>query len=329
MRLFIGMLMLLLGVLPVRADALGRHFFGSDVPQCSTHREPVTVVADLTLEGEVDDSISLYEIAQVEHAGCIVVRAVVSIFGNGESTTAEVHRNLQQRLRELGLWERWGHLLLRGPDHSMMSMRTSDEDTERYRAIAAVVNASPRPMTIIELGPMPTSATLLKDGYVPSRQIGRILGVGGRVLGETFGTGRGLGALGSFSDFNVRKDTAAVDYLVRYHGRKLSMVTYRTGVGGRMVPASLVAETVPALATHADARTRFLERVGYAPGYIPSWDTWLTSFFIKGGPERLGCTKTRARILIEEVAYNLRLILDRPIGAGHTITACHHKLRGP
>lgn len=327
MRMFLIIIALLVSAIPANADALARHFFGSDAPRCSVRHEPVVIFADLTVDGEIDDSITLVAFRRLERAGCIDVRALVSIYGNGGSSTATVHENIIVRVRELGLADVWGDKLLRGPDRSMRSGGVHALDDARYRAIAEIINASPRPITIVELGPLTGSATLLREGYIKPSRVKRILGVGGRVPGESFGTGRGLGLFASFSDFNVRKDTAAVDYLVRHHGRKLRMVTYRTGIGDRMVPADVIARDIPALAKHAALRARTLAWLGYPQGYIPSWDTWLSSFFVKGGPESLGCRRTYARMLKEPGARDLRLMLNQPEGQGHAIVACH-ELRG-
>lgn len=313
-------------------DALERHFFGAS-PTCR-HKAPVPllVVADLTLTGEIDDSISLVMYRQLERRGCVRVLGVVSIFGNGPSRTDEVHRNLEVRPAALGV-SHWP--LLRGPDESHRKVRNwragrpdferlgTIADQERLRRIAAVIRAADVPVVIVELGPMTISARLLEGGFVAPNRIERILGVGGRLRGERFGRNAGfVGRVGSFTDFNVRKDTKAVDYLIRHVPEKLFMVTYRSGVGARMVSAALVAGAVPPLAEHAHKRQRWLNRMlGYTG--IPSWDTWTSAYFLQGRAPALGCVQTWARIENEPKARWPRLIVNQHIGVGSQIMVCH------
>lgn len=76
------------------ANELQKHFLGDSI-RCKTPTpEHVLIVADLTVTGEIDDSISLYIFDKLENAGCIRVIGVVSIFGNGKSSTPQIHANL-------------------------------------------------------------------------------------------------------------------------------------------------------------------------------------------------------------------------------------------
>jgi len=313
-------------------EALERHFFGPVAVCAHTQPVPVLLVADLTLTGEIDDSVSLVMYDRLQRMGCVTVLGIVSIFGNGASSTAQIHQNLAVRLPRLGL-ARWP--LLRGPDESyrrVRNRRTGRPDSERLgtpadqrrlRIIAAAIAAADAPVAIVELGPMTVSARLLAGGFVSPTQIRRVMGIGGRLWGERFGNDAGLvGRFGNFTDFNVRKDTKAVDYLIRHVPEKVLLVTYRLGVGERMVTAAMIGEAVPALASHARDRARWLSRMlGYAG--IPSWDTWTTAVFIAGRRAKLGCARTYGRLQTEPGAKWPRLIVGQRVGVGSPITICH------
>ncbi len=283
------------------AQTLERHFLGV-APECRFNRMPVLIVTDVTRRGEIDDTVSLYTYRRLETLGCIQVIGVVSIFGNGKSSTNEVHANLTARLAELGIRD-WP--VLAGPERRMSfsrSVKTSAGDLERLHSIAAAVTRHDH-VVIAELGPLTVSARLLSERLVRPDLVHKILGVGGRSPGERLTTGRGLPF--SFRDMNVDEDHAAVRYLVRNHAKKLWMVTYRAGVGTRMVaPAALGEIGTPEIVDHAQRRARQLTRVGYE-GRIPSWDTWTTSFFLKDGPQRLSCRhrKTRFVYVPQEEAF--------------------------
>lgn len=327
-----AMLALCAPVAAKNGQVLDRHFLGAN-PVCARPMAvPVLLVADLTLTGEIDDSISLVMYDRLERLGCVSVLGIVSVFGNGRSSTKQIHHNLMVRLPRLGL-ARWP--LLRGPDESYREVRNrrarrpaserhgTAADQARLRAIASVINRADTPAAIVELGPMTVSARLLAGGFVSSRQIGRVVGVGGRLEGERFGTNGGLvGRFGNFTDFNVRKDTKAVDYLIRHVPEKTLLVTYRLGVGERMVTAAMIEEAVPALASHARDRARWLSRMlGYTG--IPSWDTWTTAVFIAGRRAKLGCARTYGRLQTEPGAKWPRLIVGQRAGVGSPITICH------
>ena len=313
------------------AGGLDKHFWGPSSKCLYRRPEPVVIIADLTVTGEIDDNLTVRQFERLaRQLDCVKILGIVSIFGNGESTTEEIHRNLKARLPLLGLE---AVPLLRGPDESLLKIAGKAEsksketpaDQTRLRRIAAMIQSVPGPVTSVELGPLTVSARLLRDGYLRPQKVRRILGVGGRAWGERFSTGKKLGRLGAFTDFNIRKDTAAADYLVRYHPEKLWMVTYQTGIGVRLVKATTATTAIPKLREHIVARTRFMCRLGYRCGYFPSWDTWLSTLFIEGGAERLGCLKTRAHIRAEHRdGHNMRLILNPPEGhPGHAIMACH------
>ncbi|MCA9420836.1 MAG: hypothetical protein KC592_07450, partial [Nitrospira sp.] len=249
-RLISALLLFVLAVAlstAVHADELTRHVLGTK-PICRTHHQPVLIISDLTVTGEIDDSITLYIYRQLELLGCIRVLGVVSIFGNGGSGTAAIHRNLAARLPLLG-GSHWP--LLHGPDERLTTVlnrrKETVEDHERLSAIAAVITDAGQPVVIAELGPATVSARLLSAGYVQPIRIAKILAVGGRMSGESFTTNKRLGRLFSFRDMNVAEDVWAMDYLVHYHFRKLWLVTYRSGLGKRMVTASMIAGALPAL----------------------------------------------------------------------------------
>lgn len=313
-------LCLLCGTLSASAATaieLTEHFLPS---ACRTHGQPTLIIVDVTRRGEIDDSISLLMYSELERRGCIEVIGVVSIFGNGRSSTAQVHENLQRRLEELGL-ERWKPRLLRGPDRKSFG-ETTPLDGERLARIAEVINAR-RNVAIAELGPVTVSACLLMNNLVPPDRVERILGIGGRLEGERFGTGRTLlGSLFGFRDMNVAEDTKAVQHLLRHHPEKLWMVTYRAGIGDRSITPEMVADYAPALAEQAESRARMMRKMlGYRG--IASWDTWTTSYFLEGGAERLGCKAVLAAMRYADQSYRdpMQLLLDIP--GGHPITACH------
>jgi len=296
-------------------SSLVQHFFGNKV--CRTNQQPILLVTDTTRDGEIDDSISLLMYRELEMLGCIKVIGVVSIFGNGKSSTAEVHENLFVRLNELGLTS-WQPLILRGPDHKAFKEMTAF-DTILMERITSVVNQYPS-VVIAELGPMTVSARLLKHGLVDPSRIERILGVGGRSKGERFSTGKGLGSLFSFRDMNIAEDTGAAMYLVPYYAEKLWMVTYQTGLGSREVSPDAVSAYTPSLAGHAYQRAKVLGSIGYTN--IPSWDTWTTSYFLQNGSEELGCKKTKAAMRYL-AGFKDPMQLHLNTEKGHTLTACH------
>lgn len=299
-------------------DGLVAHFLG-DKFTCRTWQQPVVVIADLTTEGEIDDNHSVYVFDQLARAGCVSRVGIVSIFGNGQTPTGGVHANLEERWQGLGLGD-W--LLYRGPDHSMISGRQTTADADRLRTLAEAIELASittgKKVDIVELGPMTTSARLLAEGHLDPRHVGRILGVGGRTRGKDFQTGEGIvGRFAAFTDFNIRMDTKAVEYLLRHYAHKLTFVTYNTGLGSRLVPAHVVAETLPVLAEHAYQRQRNLQWLFGWPA-IPSWDTWLAAFYIVGGEEGLGCTFTTSAMRTEELSGGVisdkRLLLGEPTG---------------
>ncbi len=318
---------LLLSAGLAHADTVETHFLGAD-PKCVQVGRPVLLVLDLTLKGEIDDSITAHITRQTERLGCVRVIAAVSIFGNGESTTAEVHRNMESRLPKLGCGD-W--LLLRGPDESFTRVRTLrreiEPDRRRLQRIAEVIAAEREPVTILEAGPMTVTARLLNGGYLKPDRIAAIYGVGGRMRGEVFQTGRNLGRMFSFSDFNMRKDILAVDHIVRHQGRKLTMVTYQTGIGTRTVPAEIVARDIPAIAEHAFARKKTARRLGFWQSQIPSWDTWPLRLQLVGGAAELKCQHRRVLVSTEalggDVWSRARLVIDPPGGRGHRVRVCH------
>lgn len=277
------------------------------------------LVTDLTVSGEIDDSISMHVYRQLELKGCVEIIGVVSIFGNGKSTTAEIHRNMGRRLPDLGCgdWRR-----LRGPDErhtTVLNKRGETQaDIERLQAIADLIRTAAGPVVIAELGPVTVSARLLAGGYLDRSDVRMILGVGGRMGNESFATHRGLGRFFAFRDMNVAEDVWGQDYLVRTHPDILWMVTYRTGIANREVSERLVAETIPALADHARSRAKILRLIGFEG--IPTWDTWTTSFFLRGGNGKLGCRPLRARLAATANGPDtMRLILG---DGGHRIIAC-------
>lgn len=302
-------------VISITKPSLLQHFFGNKV--CRTWQQPLLLVTDTTRNGEIDDSISLLMYWALEMLGCVKIIGVVSIFGNGKSSTAEVHENLIVRIKELGL-DSWSSLILRGPDRKAFEGMTAF-DTILMQRIASIVNQYPS-VVIAELGPMTVSARLLKHGLVDPGRIERILGVGGRSKGERFSTEKGLGSLFNFRDMNIAEDTGAAMYLVPYHASKLWMVTYQTGVGTREVSPHAVATYAPMLAEHAYQRAKVLGSVGYTN--IPSWDTWTTSYFLQGGPEELGCKKTKAAMRYAE-GFKDPMQLHLHTDKGHILTACH------
>ncbi|RKF07051.1 hypothetical protein DEM25_004070 [Oceaniradius stylonematis] len=310
---------------------LARHFL-SDTPACvQPAPSPVLLVADLTLNGEIDDSVSLHIYSILEELGCIDVLGVVSIFGNGGSTTAEVHRNLDVRLAKLGggTWR-----LLRGPDESYRKVRNKRAtrppagqngtlaDQERLVRIAEIVNGANGQVVIVELGPMTVSARLLSSGLIQESKIRKILAVGGRKGGERFGRPAGLvGRLGSFTDFNVRKDTKAVDSLIRNWPEKMFLVTYRSGVGQRMITADMIANAIPAISEHATERQQWLRRMlGYEG--IPSWDTWTAVYFVRDGKIRLDCGLQYGHVRMEDGARWPRLLIGNQPDDGWPIEMC-------
>ncbi len=289
---------------------------------CSTSNQPTLIIADVTRTGEIDDSVTLLMYKELEMRGCIRVIGLVSIFGNGRSSTEQTHANILVRLDQLGMKE-WKEGLLRGPDKSSFGSMTR-QDRVRLTKIADRINDY-HEVVVAELGPFTVSARLLMHDMVKPTAIKRILGVGGRLEGEQFSTGKKGGFLFGFRDMNIAADTNAISYLLRHHPSRLWLVTYRTGVGAREVSAETIAVHAPALSDHAKKRARTMTQLlGYKG--IPSWDTWTTSYFLMGGEKALGCKVTSA--IMRHTAQGFRdpmqLWLDRPAGAGRRITACHH-----
>lgn len=309
------------------AGSLYDHFLGSN-PVCVSKHQPVLIVADVTQSGEIDDTISLSVYRRLEQLGCIKVIGVVSIHGNGGSSTKQVHQYLINRLRDLGIdeWE-----VFHGPDETLpfsRSKKASPVDLDRLGKIARRIKQSPLRVSIVELGPFTVSARLLQLGLVGRQHTKQIIGVGGRAPQEQFSPKGGLPFF-AFRDMNVAEDRAAVRYLLRHHSKLLNVVTYRTGIGRNMITPELVSETfnTPSITKHAFKRAKTLTWIGYK-GLIPSWDTWTIFPFIKGLGERLGCTKTSARMRYAETGYkptdSMQLqLLSHPTPYSKPITACH------
>lgn len=325
MRLLIIFTIALVSWAPAYAEPdIFTHFLGSK-PACVSSNEPTLVVTDVTRSGEIDDTISLAMYRRLELLDCIKVLGVVSIFGNGGSSTNQVHKNLLVRLDELGIHD-WQ--ILHGPDNPMsyeFDGRPSVHDLHHLQKIANAITASPSPVTIVELGPMSASGSLLRYGLVDPKQIERIIGVGGRSPGEHFKTGRGF-PLFSFRDMNIAEDRASAAWLLHYHPNKLSMVTYKTGIGNRALSSTMIENfTVPSIAEHSQKRIRAMTFLGYSG--IPSWDTWTTSFFVQGGAERLGCRPTPAQMRHSD-GYKATDSMQLQLLPSHNrhsrvITACH------
>lgn len=296
-------------------SSLVQHFFGNKV--CRTKNQPLLLVTDTTRNGEIDDSISLLMYWALEMLGCVKVIGVVSIFGNGKSSTAEVHENLLVRINELGLTS-WQPLILRGPDRKAFEGMTAF-DTILMERIASVVNQYPS-VVIAELGPMTVSARLLKHQLVDPNRVERILGVGGRSKGERFSTEKALGSIFSFRDMNIAEDTGAAMHLVSNHADKLWMVTYQTGLGSREIAPEAVATYAPTLAEHAYWRAKVTGIIGHTG--IPSWDTWTILYFLQGGSEELGCKKTKAAMRYL-AGFKDPMQLHLHTDKGHALTACH------
>lgn len=325
MRLLIIFTVALVSWSPAFAESdIFTHFLGPK-PACVTLNEPILIVTDVTRSGEIDDTISLAMYKRLELFNCVKVLGVVSIFGNGGSSTNQVHKNLVVRLEELGIpdWQ-----ILHGTDHPMayeFDGRPSAKDLNYLQKIANSITASASPVTIVELGPMSTSASLLRYGLVDPKLIKRIIGVGGRSPGEHFKTGAGF-PLFSFRDMNIAEDRASAAWLLRYHPGKLSMVTYQTGVGPRALSPAMVASfRVHSITEHTQKRMRAMTFLGYTG--IPCWDTWTTSFFVQGGAERLGCKETPAQMRHSDgfkATDSMQMqLLPAQNRYSHLITACH------
>lgn len=315
---------------PANSTSLNDHFLGAD-PQCVSNNEPVLLIADVTRSGEIDDTISMSVYRHLEQLGCIRVIGIVSIFGNGGESTSEVHNNLIARLNTLGI-SHWP--ILHGPNKHMPYTRhgkLSSEDIQNLSAIAAHIKAAKEPISIIELGPFTTSASLLRYKLIKTRAIKQIIGVGGRSPGEHFSTGKGLYGF-AFRDMNVAEDRASVRYLLRHHASLLKVVTYKTGIGRRMITPGMVADITdePAILRHAHKRAKTLKWIGYEGG-IPSWDTWTMFPFIRGMAKRLGCKKTPGRMRLGTGGYRptdmMQIqLLERPTPHTRQIIACHRVL---
>jgi hypothetical protein len=126
---------------------------------------------------------------------------------------------------------------------------------------------------------------------------------------------------------NVAKDVMAIGYLLRNHADKLTMVTYRAGVGAKVLSLELVESLgIETIAEHARKRSRMMAFLGYAG--IPSWDTWAATLFVAGGAERLGCRDTPARIRYDDSGTfkptdRMQLqLLKTPDRYSRTIVAC-------
>lgn len=317
MRVILAVIAALFLIFESHAATLFDHFIPG---ACVARERPTLIVADATRRGEIDDTISLLVYRELEKRGCIKVIAVVSIFGNGGSSTAQVHHNLTVRLGEIGL-HGWRSRLLRGPDRKSFGEMTPLDKT-RLNKIAERVN-SYDDVVIVELGPMTVSARLLMRGMGSPHRVGQILGVGGRLEGERFATGRTwAGSLFGFRDMNVAEDTQAVRDLIQNYPEKIWMVTYRTGLGSRTVDPDMIAELAPALAGHARGRFRVMAGLLGYDG-IPSWDTWTSSYFILGGSEALGCKPTGAKLRYDGGAYRDPMQLWLEEVGGRVIVACH------
>ena len=301
------------------------HFFGI-APQCARPKANVLIVSDTTLTGEIDDTVSLHMYHRLEQLGCIKVIGVVSMFGNGGSSSDEVHGNLLIRLAALRL-TKWR--LLAGPSARMpfdAKAVANKEDSLRLSLIADVIN-SYEDVVITELGPFTVSAMLLSHRLVDAGHVLKILGVGGRSPRETFSTGKGIPF--AFRDMNVAEDRAAIGYLVKHYGSKLWLVTYRTGIGHRMLrPEQIEAFGGAAMGESARHRAKTLRYIGYG-GSIPCWDTWTTLWFIDGGAERLGCKKIPARMSYSESGFrpsdSMQLQLFEGRETVGSIDVCHEK----
>jgi hypothetical protein len=300
------------------------HFLGK-TPVCLTKNMPVLLVTDVTLRGEIDDTVTLHIYRRLEEIGCVKILAVVSIFGNGGSSTSAITENLRVRLAELGI-SKWP--IMEGPHRRLPFSQTemlTEGDTEKLRRIALVIGAHKK-VDIAELGPFTVSAGLLMKGLVKSGQISRILGVGGRSRHEQFAPKKNVPF--AFRDMNVAEDRQAMNYLVRAHASKLRLVTWRTGIGARSVkPIQLAPIGKGMILSQAWARSRRMKLIGYG-GRIPIWDTWTAAFFVLGGMERLGCVGTPVRMMHEETGFKpsdsmqLRL-LDSPDSYSTRVVVCH------
>jgi inosine-uridine nucleoside N-ribohydrolase len=311
---------------PVYAESLVEHFAGSS-PKCVQQYVPTLIVADVTRTGEIDDTISLFMYRELEKMHCIKVIGVVSIFGNGGSSTGKVHSNLVARLNKLSI-DNWQ--VFRGPDRRMSfakNQKFSDSDATALSIIANEVNKHEN-VVIAELGPLTVSACLLKSGMVAKSKIQKILGVGGRSPKEHFSPNANIPF--SFRDMNVAEDRAAISYLVAAQSLKLWMVTYQTGIGTRMIDPQMVSSLGNSdLTTHAHKRAKKLKMIGYG-GKIPSWDTWTTSWFIQEGHERLGCKKAHAAMIHESQGFkptdSMQLqLFDQQTGSSRQIETCHQQ----
>ncbi len=310
------------------ANGLEEHFFGSKPSCASALTLPTLIVSDATRMGEIDDSISLYMYSRLEKLGCIKVIGIVSIFGNGGSSTSQVHANLKVRLKELnlGAWP-----VYHGPKRRMpfdAASKVDANDIKMLSEIADVIKINGK-VVIAELGPVTVSAILLKSGLIESKEVIKILTVGGRSKGEQFSQNRYLPF--AFRDMNVAEDRMAVKYLLDHHPNKVWTVTYKTGVGQRMISPGMVASIgSDELTMHAHKRARKLKTIGYK-GLIPSWDTWTTSWFLAGGSERLSCKTTKAKMAFAEHGYkstdSMQMQLsDQPKTNASKIEACHEIL---
>ncbi|WP_299817376.1 hypothetical protein [uncultured Roseibium sp.] len=301
------------------------HFLGEN-PVCVSRNQPIIIVADVSRDGEIDDTVSIALVRRLEESGCVEILAAVSIFGNSNSSTNEVHDNLIVRLGQLGI-DNW--MLLHGPDRRMSfdhNGQPTPGDLSYLKKIAQVIKGSSRAVTLLELGPTTVAASLLRYGLVPPRMIAKIIGVGGRSPGEHFATGRGFRAF-ALRDMNVAMDVTAIAYLVRNHPGKLNMVTYRAGVGERVLSPELAESfSIEAIAEHARKRSRMMKFLGYTG--LPSWDTWAATLFVTGGAERIGCRETPARVIYDDSGTfkqtdSMQLqLLKAPDRYSRTIIAC-------
>lgn len=309
------------------------HFTGID-PKCVSRQQPVLLVADVTQSGEIDDTISLSLYHHLETFGCIKVIGVVSIHGNGGSSTKEVHHYLINRLRDLGIdeWE-----VFRGPDATLpfsIKKKASAADKARLQRIAKRIRRSAKPVSIVELGPFTVSARLLHLNLAEPKHIKQIIGVGGRTPNEQFSLKGGLPFF-AFRDMNVAEDRAAITYLLRNHSKLLNVVTYRTGIGRNMITPEMVASAFnnPEIARHAFKRAKTLRWIGYK-GFIPSWDTWTIFPFIKGLNKRLDCKQTYAQMRHAGTGYkptdSMQLqLFELPTQYTRPIIACHSIVKEP
>jgi hypothetical protein len=305
------------------------HFFGHS-PSCYRQQPvPTLIVADVTRMGEIDDSISLFMYSKLEELGCVKVIGIVSIFGNGGSSTDEVHSNLLSRLKDmkLGAWP-----VYHGPMKRMSfehHLKLDETDTKLLTEIATIIKLHKK-VVIAELGPATVSASILKSGFITGDDLIKILTVGGRSEGEQFSVNPLLPF--AFRDMNVAEDRMAIKYLIDYHSNLIWTVTYRTGLGARMLSPQMVSDIgSEELTTHAYKRANKLKTIGYQ-GLLPLWDAWTTNWFIEGRSDYLGCKATYAKMQYASTGFkpsdSMQLVLDsNRTNTTKRIEACHEVMK--